>query len=78
MSGFLLGMQFKIFTMERMAYNIGYDFDFFPEYGTAFHELDGGISYFVGRAELKAGYQAKMIYQGPSLHGPYAGVVWNL
>ena len=77
MSGFLFGMQFKIFTMEHMAYNIGYDFDFFPEYGTAFHELDGGISYFIGRAELKAGYQAKMIYQGPSLHGSYAGVVWN-
>jgi hypothetical protein len=77
MSGYLLGTQFRFFTWSRLAYNIGYDFDFFPEYGTAFHEVDAGISYYMGRLELKAGYQARMIYEGPSLHGPYAGVNWN-
>ena len=45
--------------------------------GTAFNELDAGISYFIGRMEIKAGYQAKMIHQGPSLHGPYVGMNWN-
>lgn len=77
MSGYLLGTQLRIFTWDRLAYNIGYDFDFFPEYGTAFHEVDAGLSYYLGRLELRAGYQARMIYEGPSLHGPYAGVSWN-
>lgn len=77
MSGYLLGTQLRIFTLDRLAYTIGYDFDFFPEYGTAFHELDAGISYYMGRMEIKAGYQARMIYQGLSLHGPCAGVNWN-
>jgi len=77
MSGYLFGTQLRIFSWDRLAYNVGYDFDFFPEYGTAFHELDAGISYYLGRMEIKAGYQAKMIYEGPSLHGPYAGVNWN-
>ena len=77
MSGYLLGTQFKFFNWNRIAYILGYDFDFFPEYGTAFHEVDAGLSYYVRRLEFKAGYQAKMIYEGPSLHGPYAGICWN-
>ncbi len=78
MSGVLLGTQFKIFTLNRIAVTLGYDIDLFPDNGTAFHELDGWLSYYWKRLELKAGYQAQLIWQGPSLHGPSIGLAYNL
>jgi hypothetical protein len=76
-SAALIGTEWKIFTDDRGAVTLGYDYNFFPEIGTSYHDCGAYYSHFVKRAELKFGYHAAMIYEGPSLHGPYAGLAWN-
>ncbi|MBI5806300.1 hypothetical protein HZA73_09665 [candidate division TA06 bacterium] len=76
-SAALIGTEWKIFTDNRGAITLGYDYNYFPETGTSYHDCGAYYSYFVKRIELKFGYHAAMIYRGPSLHGPYAGVNWN-
>ena len=50
---------------------IGYDLDFFPRYGTVFHDLTGSPLYFIGCIELKAVDNALITYKGSSLQGPH-------
>jgi hypothetical protein len=75
-TGGLIGTELEIFPGNDLAITAGYDLDFFPRYGTVFHDLTGSASYFVSRIELIAGYHALITYRGSSLHGPFIGVTW--
>jgi hypothetical protein len=76
-SAALAGTEWKIFNDSRGAFTLDYDYNIFPGTGASYHDCGVYYSYFIKRAELKAGYHAAIIYKGPSLHGPYAGLVWN-
>ncbi|MCU0606739.1 MAG: hypothetical protein MUF78_04810 [Candidatus Edwardsbacteria bacterium] len=73
-TGWLIGTVLRVFPGNRLGITAGYDLDFFPRYGTTFHDLDGSCSYFAGRAEFSVGYRALITYKGTSLHGPFAGI----
>ncbi len=76
-TGGLIGTAFKIFPGGNTGVDLEYDCDFFPRYGTVFHDLTGSASYFIDRAELEAGYHALITYKGSSLHGPFFGISWH-
>ena len=77
LTGGLLGAEFRVFPGDKVGITCGYDIDFFPKYGTVFHDLTGTFSYFIGRVELAAGYHALIAYKGASLQGPSIGVDWH-
>lgn len=70
--GFLMGTELKFYTTARIAVTTSYDLNIAGHAG--FHELDGSLSYFINRAELKAGYQWMKTFRGTALHGPHLGM----
>ena len=73
LTGGLLGTELQIYPGSQLCVTMGYDLDFFPRYGTVFHDLSGSLSCFFGRVEIVAGYNDLITYKGASLQGPFIG-----